>query len=124
MLTRKYFPFFFILHSNHLSNAGGGGERVLYEAISQHQKHDPRLVIVVYTGDFPGASKAEILSKARQRFGIDVNADTIAMVGLKNRKYVDDGYWRRLTLLGQSYGSVVLAFEAMGAIIPDVYVGK
>ncbi|EPQ29320.1 uncharacterized protein PFL1_03075 [Pseudozyma flocculosa PF-1] len=103
-------------------NAGGGGERVLFEAMAYHQREDPDLVMAVYTGDFPTASKAEILSKAKQRFGIDVGERNVVMVPLRNRHLVEDGYWRRLTLLGQSYGSVVMAFEAMGSLIPDVFV--
>ncbi|KAN0064612.1 asparagine-linked glycosylation protein [Thecaphora frezii] len=103
-------------------NAGGGGERVLFEVIAYHQRNDPDMVIAIYTGDYPAASKGEILGKAKQRFGIEVKEDNVILIPLRNRHLVEDGYWRRLTLLGQSYGSVVMAFEAMGALIPDVFI--
>lgn len=47
------------------SNSGGGGERVLWSAIKHLQKTDKDVVSVVYTGDFPAASKDEILRKVK-----------------------------------------------------------
>jgi alpha-1,2-mannosyltransferase len=44
------------------SNAGGGGERVLWAAIGATQKRWPKAVCVVYTGDHD-ASKATILQR-------------------------------------------------------------
>ncbi len=51
-------------------NAGGGGERVLYEALQWHLSHDARCLVVVYTGDFRGRVREEILNKASSRFGL------------------------------------------------------
>jgi alpha-1,2-mannosyltransferase len=48
-----------------ISNAGGGGERVLWTAIAWLQREDPDVVILVYSGDYPAASKAEILGKVK-----------------------------------------------------------
>lgn len=45
------------------SNAGGGGERVLWTAIQWLQREDPDVVVLVYSGDYPTASKEEILGK-------------------------------------------------------------
>ncbi len=48
------------------SNAGGGGERVLWTAIAYLQRTQGDTVIsLVYTGDYPEASKAEILAKVK-----------------------------------------------------------
>lgn len=47
------------------SNAGGGGERVLWSAIAYLQAKDPDVVTLVYTGDYPAASKEEILAKIK-----------------------------------------------------------
>lgn len=155
------------------SNAGGGGERVLFEAISHHQAHDADVICVVYTGDvghlpelqpkgpasadeFAAAyknaatakqptpvapkprsdaaeraaeaklktDKEEIIMKVKARFEITLDPSRLIFLPLENRKLVDDGYWTRFTLLGQSLGSVFLAFEAMGLVIPDVFIGK
>ena len=46
------------------SNAGGGGERVLWTAISASQAIDNSVVHVVYSGDLD-ASKEEIISKVK-----------------------------------------------------------
>lgn len=48
---------------------------------------------------------------------------TLAFVWLPSRYLVDGDYWKRFTLLGQSFGSVVLAWEAMDRLIPDVFIG-
>lgn len=46
------------------SNAGGGGERVLWTAISIMQREHPEVVSVVYSGD-TDASKEEIIAKVK-----------------------------------------------------------
>lgn len=48
------------------SNAGGGGERVLWAAIRATQKKHPNVVCVVYTGD-QDVDKATILSRVEVR---------------------------------------------------------
>ena len=107
-------------------HAGGGGERVLYEAIAHHQRNDPSVVCVVYTGDLtsqPSDKRKEaILQRCRERFGITVQPDTVAFVPVRYRRLVEDDYWRHFTLLGQSLGSVFMAQEAVGRLTPDVFV--
>lgn len=51
-----------------LSNAGGGGERVLWTAIAWLQRERPNALCVVYTGD--QVSKEEIVDKVKVRFRI------------------------------------------------------
>lgn len=48
------------------SNAGGGGERVLWGAIAFMQRTQPDVVSVVYTGDVD-ATKEQILAKVKVR---------------------------------------------------------
>jgi len=48
----------------HPSNAGGGGERVLWTAIAAVQRTEPDVVSVVYSGDVD-ASKEEIIAKVK-----------------------------------------------------------
>ena len=72
------------------------------------------------------ATKQEILAKCRERFGIPLDEDRFStriwLLPLANRAMVSDSYWKRLTLLGQSYGSVRLAFEACTQLLPDVWI--
>lgn len=46
------------------SNAGGGGERVLWTAIRDVQKEFPNVVCAVYTGD-TDATKDQIIKKVK-----------------------------------------------------------
>jgi alpha-1,2-mannosyltransferase len=48
------------------SNAGGGGERVLWTAIALMQRTEPDVISVVYSGD-TNASKEQIIAKAKVR---------------------------------------------------------
>ena len=48
------------------SNAGGGGERVLWTAIALMQRTEPDVISVVYSGDV-GTSKEQIIAKAKVR---------------------------------------------------------
>lgn len=51
------------------SNAGGGGERVLWTAIAWSQATHPKgsIISLVYTGDYPSASKDEIIAQVKVR---------------------------------------------------------
>ncbi|EKM49810.1 glycosyltransferase family 4 protein [Phanerochaete carnosa HHB-10118-sp] len=102
-------------------NAGGGGERVLWTAIASMQRTEPDVISIVYSGDID-ASKREIIQKVKSRFDIVLSPDTLHFVWLRKRHLVEDATWPRFTLLGQSLGSMVLAWEAMNAIIPDLFI--
>ena len=58
---------FYVFVSNltkHGSNAGGGGERVLWTAVALVQRTEPDVVSVIYSGDVD-ASKQEIIQKVK-----------------------------------------------------------
>ncbi|KAM0748153.1 UDP-Glycosyltransferase/glycogen phosphorylase [Meredithblackwellia eburnea MCA 4105] len=102
-------------------NAGGGGERVLWVAIASLQSHDRNVVSVVYTGD--DVAKDAMIAKVKNRFGIALDPATIEFITLKKRYLVEDNAWPRFTLLGQSLGSIGLAFEALTVgLIPDIWI--
>ena len=103
-------------------NAGGGGERVLWQAVHALQGRYPMVRCVIYTGDTDASSK-DILSKAHSRFGISLNKENeVHFVYLKLRKWVEASRWPRFTLLGQSVGSMLLGMEALLKLCPDVYI--
>ncbi|TFK70550.1 mannosyltransferase [Pluteus cervinus] len=102
-------------------NAGGGGERVLWTAIAANQRVDSETIHVVYSGDLD-ATKDEIISKVKTRFNIILDPTRLHFVFLHSRKFVEDVTWPRFTLLGQSIGSMYLAWEAMTKLIPDLYI--
>ena len=53
-----------IAHENFPSNAGGGGERVLWTAVAHIQREHKDVICVVYSGDVD-ASKQEIIEKVK-----------------------------------------------------------
>lgn len=99
-------------------NAGGGGERVLWHAIEAVLHKYPSVAIHVYTGD-TDASPEEILQRVNLRFGIKL-PETIDFVYLHKRYWVEASRYPHFTLLGQSIGSIVLAFEALRKLVPDL----
>ncbi|KAI8986146.1 mannosyltransferase [Trametes punicea] len=102
-------------------NAGGGGERVLWAAISALQRKEPNVISVVYSGDID-ATKEKIIDKVKARFDIELSPRTLHFVFLQSRHLVEDSAWPRFTLLGQSVGSMYLAYEAMTSLIPDLFI--
>ena len=103
-------------------NAGGGGERVLWQSVCALQRRYSFVRCVVFTGAETDSSPNDILDKAQQRFGISLDTEQVKFVYLKSRPCVEAGKWPRFTLLGQSVGSMVLGFEALLAFVPDVYI--
>jgi len=101
-------------------NAGGGGERVLWTAVALHQRTEPDTICAIYTGDLD-VTKREMMQKVQSRFGIHLDPASLLLVPLKTRSLVEASTWPRFTLLGQSLGSLVLGYEALSALIPDLY---
>mmetsp|Transcript_36072 Transcript_36072/g.114670 ORF Transcript_36072/g.114670 Transcript_36072/m.114670 type:complete len:498 (-) Transcript_36072:175-1668(-) len=103
------------------AHSGGGGERVLWCAVSAVQQHHPGVHCVVYTGDVD-VTPGEMLSHARSRFGIELDTQSVHFAFLRGRRWVDAVTWPRFTLLGQSLGSMLLGWEALCHFRPDVFV--
>ncbi|KAF2184349.1 glycosyltransferase family 4 protein [Zopfia rhizophila CBS 207.26] len=102
-------------------NAGGGGERVLWAAIRATQKRWPEAVCVVYTGDHD-VDKVDILKRVEDRFNIHLHPPTVHFLYLTTRHYVLSSTWPRFTLLGQSVGSLILAYDAFTLLVPDIFI--
>lgn len=102
-------------------NAGGGGERVLWAAVKATQQRWPKAICAIYTGD-QDASKDTILERAKSRFNIQLHAPTIVFLYLETRDMVLGSTWPRFTLFGQSYGSLLMAYDALKLLVPDIFV--
>ena len=102
-------------------NAGGGGERVLWAAIKATQKRCPNAICVVYTGDHD-ATKPTILERVAQRFNIHLHPPTVIFLYLQTRNLVLPSTWPHFTLLGQSLGSLVMAYDAFSLLVPDIFI--
>jgi alpha-1,2-mannosyltransferase len=113
----------YILHAvlTSYSNAGGGGERVLWEAVRATQKRWPKAICAIYTGDHE-VNKAAMLERVENRFNIQLHAPTVVLLYLTTRKYVVSSSYPYMTLLGQSLGSLAVAYDAFTLLVPDVFI--
>lgn len=102
-------------------NAGGGGERVLWAAIAATQRQWPNAVCAVYTGDHE-IDKLAIVAKVKDRFGITLRDETLTFIYLTTRRFVLANSYPYFTLLGQSLGSLVLAWDAFHLLVPDIFI--
>ncbi|KAJ3958669.1 asparagine-linked glycosylation protein [Colletotrichum tropicale] len=102
-------------------NAGGGGERVLWAAIKTTQERYPNALCVVYTGDHE-MNKQSMLARVKTRFNIDLHSPTINFCYLSTRHLVLASTWPHFTLLGQSLGSMILAWDAFQLLVPDIFI--
>lgn len=104
-------------------NAGGGGERVLWAAVRATHEAYPNVFCAIYSGD-PLVTKADIIARAKDAFGIVLESDRMDIVPLRLRYLVDAKTWPRFTLIGQSLGSMCLAYEAISSLAPDIFIGR
>ncbi|KAL4921572.1 hypothetical protein BDW62DRAFT_208173 [Aspergillus aurantiobrunneus] len=102
-------------------NAGGGGERVLWEAVRATQRRWPKAVCAIYTGDLD-VTKAAMLERVQTRFNIQLHAPTVELLYLTTRKYVQSSMYPYMTLLGQSLGSLIVGYDAFTLLVPDIFV--
>ncbi|KAJ5468586.1 Glycosyl transferasefamily 1 [Penicillium sp. IBT 31633x] len=102
-------------------NAGGGGERVLWEAVRATQKRWPKAICAIYTGDHE-VNKAAMLERVDNRFNIQLHAPNVVLLYLTTRKYILSSSYPYMTLLGQSLGSLVVAYDAFTLLVPDIVV--
>ncbi|GEQ71482.1 hypothetical protein JCM33374_g5166 [Metschnikowia sp. JCM 33374] len=105
------------------ANNGGGGEKVLWQAVSATLMEDERNIVAVYTTNTE-AEPLQILAKAETKFKVR-NLDSSRIVFIYLRKYatyIDGAYWKHFTLAGQLLGSVLLGLEAMHELSPDVWI--
>ncbi|KAI7902045.1 uncharacterized protein BX663DRAFT_511548 [Cokeromyces recurvatus] len=101
-------------------NAGGGGERVLWTAIRGVHKKYPHVVCVVYTGDLE-ATKEQIIQKVKNNFNIELDPHRLTFIYLTKRYLVEDSRYPRFTLILQSLASIIIGYEAISKLVPDVF---
>ncbi|XP_006010894.2 GDP-Man:Man(3)GlcNAc(2)-PP-Dol alpha-1,2-mannosyltransferase [Latimeria chalumnae] len=101
-------------------NAGGGGERVLWCALRALQNRYKEITYVVYTGD-KEVTGEQILNGALRRFNIKLPGP-VKFIFLQKRRLVEASLYPHFTLLGQSFGSLLLGWEALLKCVPDVYI--
>ncbi|KAL5160825.1 GDP-Man:Man(3)GlcNAc(2)-PP-Dol alpha-1,2-mannosyltransferase [Glycine soja] len=101
------------------TNDGGGGERVLWCAVRGIQEESPDLDCYVYTGDHD-ATPQSLMARALDRFGVALLSPP-KVVHLYKRKWIEETTYPHFTMIGQSLGSVYLAWEALCKFTPIYY---
>ncbi|KAG6754179.1 hypothetical protein POTOM_042190 [Populus tomentosa] len=101
------------------TNDGGGGERVLWCAVKAIQEESPDLDCVIYTGDHDSSSES-LMSRGLDRFGVQLLTPP-KVVHLYKRKWIEETSYPRFTMIGQSFGSVYLSWEALCKFTPLYY---
>lgn len=105
------------------ANNGGGGEKVLWQAVKATLDASDKNVVVIYTVSTE-VSPLKILGKVEDKFGI-ANMDSKRVVFIYLRRFnklIDSEYWKHFTLLGQFFGSLLLGGEALFELTPDVWI--
>lgn len=105
------------------ANNGGGGEKVLWAAVLATLLQSDKNIAVIYTSNLD-ASPQDILAKVKNKFQIDFD-DSKRIVFIYLHKYsrlIDAEYWKHFTMIGQLFGSIVLTFEALNQLSPDVWI--
>lgn len=105
------------------ANNGGGGERVLWQAIKATLLADDKNICAIYTTNIE-AEPLDILNKAENKFQIDgLDHSRIVFIYLRRfNRLIDGAYWKHFTLIGQLFGTALLTFEAIFELAPDVWI--
>ncbi|KAI9204821.1 mannosyltransferase [Polychytrium aggregatum] len=103
------------------ADMGGGGERVLWSAIQAIQAKYPTAIVVVYAWDRIG-EKDQVLVKVKSHFNLAIDSDRLHFIKLKDWIWLEARKYKRLTMVGQSLGSIWVVWEALGALAPDIFV--
>lgn len=103
------------------ANNGGGGERVLWEAVKATLLEDDRNIAVIYvTSD---QEPMEIVRKAEEKFLINMDSPRVVFIYLRRfSNLIDSNYWKHFTMIGQLLGTFLLTLEAMNELTPDVWI--
>ena len=81
----------------------------------------PKATCVVYSGDHD-TDRNTMIEKVKDRFGITLHPPTLVILYLSTRHLVLASTYPHFTLLGQSLGSLALAYDAFTLIVPDIFI--
>ncbi|KAI8915813.1 glycosyl transferase family 1 protein [Gorgonomyces haynaldii] len=90
-------------------DGNGGGERVLWTMIHALQQKYPQKRILIYCWYHCNTN----LSNIEKHFGISLKSANIEFIRLWSYKLLEPDLYPRLTLIGQSTGSLLTAMEAI-----------
>ena len=103
------------------TNAWGGGEKVLFLALSsiEHVVKEIKSQVIIYT--IEDMDIESIIRKANERFKFRLNLD-IQLVNIKKRYFIDQTSMIKLSLLSQAVGNIISVIEAVYNYPPDIFI--
>ncbi len=63
-----------------------------------------------------------LIGELQNRFNIHLHAPTLIFLYLQTRHWVLSSTWPHFTLLAQSLGSLILAYDAFSLLVPDIFI--
>lgn len=105
------------------ANNGGGGEKVLWNAVASTLSGKDNNIAIIYTTN-TDASPSDIVNKAATKFNVvGLAEERIVFIYLTRfGRWIDASQWKHFTLVGQLLGSALLATEALWELSPDVWI--
>jgi alpha-1,2-mannosyltransferase len=113
--SRRYIAFF-----HPFCDSGGGGERVLWNAVKALLEEYPLFHIVIYTWD--GCNTTTILQSVQKQFGFDIDPTRVQFLKLRTWRYLEANRYPYLTLILSSLGSLYSGWEAIHLFKPEIVV--
>ena len=101
------------------ANAGGGGERVLWQSVRCLQETYPNYDYYIYTGD--QIDEQQLVANVERSFKIRL-LKPIKCVRIRTRCLVEAKYYKVFTLISQSLASIVLAIECLVKLNPLIVI--
>jgi alpha-1,2-mannosyltransferase len=80
----------------------------------------PTYQIVVYSGD-RDVTGEQILQKVKDRFAIDLTTKRVGFCFLKTRQWVEASRYPIFTMVGQSFGAMILVIDALTMCNPHIF---
>ncbi|KAI5963157.1 ALG11 [Candida pseudojiufengensis] len=105
------------------ANNGGGGERVLWQAVKSTLDSDSKNICAIYTSNLD-SEPIYILKRVENKFQIsELDHSRIVFIYLREfNKFIDSSYWKHFTILGQFIGQILSSLEVCFELSPDVWV--
>ena len=89
--------------------------------IASIQEKHPEFNCVIYSGDLD-TTPSKIIQKAHDRFGIKLNEEKIQFHFLQGREWLEAKKYPIFTMLGQSFGSIIVTLEALYCCTPHIFI--
>lgn len=113
---RKLYGFF-----HPYANNGGGGEKVLWQAVHSTLACNDNNIAIVYTVNYN--APLEITQKVFNKFNIHLDTKRVVFIYIRRFGHlIDNEYWKHFTLIGQIFGSIMVSLECMFELSPDIWI--